>query len=157
MKRRPLPDNDLRLSLQFADPSARALLPRHRVRRWLRAALERPSELTVRWVGLEEGRRLNREFRGKDYATNVLTFDYQRDPVVVADIVLCAPVVVQEARDMGMDLTAHHAHLLIHGALHAQGYDHEVDADAVQMESLESVLMVGLGFGDPYGVQGRSA
>ena len=115
---------DLALSLQFADRSHRAQLPRHRVARWLRAALEAPAQLTVRIVGEDEGRALNHDFRAKDYATNVLTFDYGRAPLVVADIVLCAPVVAREAVEQGKPLAAHYAHLLIHGALHAQGWDH---------------------------------
>ena len=140
----------LALSLQFADAAHRALLPRHRVARWLRAALAAPAELTVRIVGAEEGRALNREFRGKDYATNVLTFDYQREPTVVADIVLCAPVVAREAGAQDIALEAHYAHLLVHGALHAQGFDHERPAEAKAMEARESAIVVGLGFADPY-------
>jgi probable rRNA maturation factor len=140
----------LQLSLQFADSSHRQHLPRHRVARWLRAALATPAQLTVRIVGAEEGRLLNRNYRGKDYATNVLTFDYERTPVVVADLILCAPVVAQEAQDQGLALPAHYAHLLVHGALHAQGYDHEKKADARVMEALETALLLGLGFADPY-------
>ena len=94
----------LALSLQFRDASDRALLPRHRVARWIRAALERPAEITVRIVGEDEARALNRDYRAKDYATNVLTFDYARDPVVVADLVLCAPVLRREARALGVAL-----------------------------------------------------
>jgi probable rRNA maturation factor len=141
---------ELRLSLQFADGRHRAQLPRHRVQRWLRAALESPAELTVRIVDAEEGRALNRAFRGKDYATNVLTFDYQREPVVVADLVLAAPVVEREAAELGLALDAHYAHLLVHGALHAQGYDHEQDDEAVLMEARETELLLGLGLHDPY-------
>ena len=140
----------LTLSLQFADASHRALLPRHKVALWLRAALAAPAELTVRIVGAEEGHALNREFRSKDYATNVLTFDYSHQPRVVADLVLCAPVVAAEAEAQGMPLEAHYAHLLVHGALHAQGYDHEDDAQARVMEALETEVLAGLGFGDPY-------
>jgi len=148
MTRTPKPP--LRLSLQFADARHRAWLPRHRVARWLRAALEAPAELTVRIVDAEEGRALNRDFRGKDYATNVLTFDYQHEPVVVADLVLAAPVVEAEAQALGIDLAAHYAHLLVHGALHAQGYDHEQDDEAALMEARESALMAGFGLHDPY-------
>jgi probable rRNA maturation factor len=140
----------LQLSLQFADPSHRAHLPRHRVQRWLRAALQAPAELTVRIVGAEEGQALNASYRQKDYATNVLTFDYERQPVVVADLVLCAPVVAAEAQAEGKSIEAHYAHLLVHGALHAQGYDHERVADARVMEALESELLLALGFADPY-------
>jgi probable rRNA maturation factor len=141
---------ELRLSLQFADASHRALLPRHRVRRWLRASLSVPAQLTVRIVGADEGRELNRRFRRKDYATNVLSFGYQAEPVVVADLVLAAPVVEREAREQGIDLAGHYAHLLVHGALHAQGLDHERPRDARQMEARESQVMRSLGFADPY-------
>jgi len=141
---------ELTLSLQFADPSHRAQLPRHKVARWIRAALERPAEITVRIVDADEGRTLNREYRGRDYATNVLTFDYTREPVVSADLILCAPVVAKEAREQKLTLEAHYAHLLVHGSLHAQGYDHEADADAQVMEARESEIVVGLGFADPY-------
>jgi probable rRNA maturation factor len=140
----------LSLSLQFADARHRALLPRHKVARWLRAALEVPAEFTVRIVDADEGQALNRDFRGKDYATNVLTFDYQHEPMVVADLVLAAPVVEAEARELGIDIAAHYAHLLVHGALHAQGYDHEADDEAAAMEARETELLLGLGLHDPY-------
>ena len=147
----------LTLSLQFErEPEMAAhrnALPRPQVIRYIRAALFHPGEIAVRIVGLDEGRRLNREFRAKDYATNVLTFDYSRPPetpVVMADLVLCAPVVAQEAQQMGIPLQAHYAHLLVHGALHAQGYDHEEDAMAEQMEALEVKVLAQLGFDDPY-------
>lgn len=157
----PVGRDQLQLSLQFADPAHRALLPRHRVARWIRAALEASAEITVRVVDAEEGRALNRDFRGRDYATNVLTFAYgdgaagarkkaQREPVVVADLVLCAPVLAREAGDLGVTLEAHYAHLLVHGTLHAQGWDHEDEADAKRMEARESALLAGLGFADPY-------
>jgi len=140
----------LRLSLQFGDARHRALLPRHRVRRWLRASLDAPAELTVRIVGVDEGRALNRAYRRRDYATNVLTFSYQRQPLVVADLVLVAPVVEREARELGIDLGAHYAHLLVHGALHAQGMDHERARDARRMEAREVEVLAWLGFDDPY-------
>lgn len=145
-----MPRPDLTLSLQFADPSHRAHLPRHKVARWIRAALSAPAEITVRVVDAEEGRSLNREYRGKDYSTNVLTFDYSREPVVSADLILCAPVVVEEARKQKIPLEAHYAHLLVHGTLHAQGYDHEADDDAQEMEALETEIVMRLGFKDPY-------
>ena len=140
----------LTLSLQFADATDRALLPRHKVARWVRAALSLPGEITVRIVGAEEGRALNRDYRAKDYATNVLTFNYAHAPVVAADLVVCAPVVQREAAEQGIDLQAHYAHLLVHGTLHAQGHDHELDAPARVMEARESELMRTLGFSDPY-------
>ena len=140
----------LTLSLQFADATDRALLPRHRVARWVRAALELPGEITVRIVGAEEGQALTLAYRAKDYATNVLTFDYSHEPVVSADLVLCAPVVQREARELGIALDHHYAHLLVHGTLHAQGFDHEDEAEAVAMERRETELLLALGLADPY-------
>ena len=145
----------LQLSLQMPDGRHRALLARHRVARWVRSALALPGEIAVRIVDEDEGRRLNREFRGKDYATNVLTFNYTYEPVVAADLVLCAPVVEREAQAAGITLQAHYAHLLVHGTLHAQGYDHETEAEARVMESRESELLPQLGFADPWGAQPR--
>ncbi len=140
----------LSLSLQFADPADRALLPRHKVARWIRAALELPGEITVRIVGAEEGQALNLAYRAKNYATNVLTFDYAQEPVVVADLVLCAPVLQRESCELNIPLEAHYAHMLVHGTLHAQGYDHEAEDEARAMEARESELMCSLGFNDPY-------
>lgn len=140
----------LNLSLQFADTRHRPQLPRHHVARWVRAALQNPGEITVRIVDADEGRELNREYRQKDYATNVLTFDYQHEPVVMADLILCAPVIETEARDLGIDVVAHYAHLLVHGTLHAQGYDHETAKQAREMEPRESAILQALGFADPY-------
>ena len=140
---------ELTLSLQFADARHRAALPRHKVARWLRAALELPAEITVRIVGDEEGQSLNRDFRGKDYATNVLTFDYEHEPVVQADLVLAAGVVEREAINLGIAVVDHYAHLLVHGALHAQGYDHEADDEAAAMESQETAILLSLGIADP--------
>ena len=146
----------LLLSLQFGqlDNAAvhRAALPRHAVARWIRHALAREAEITVRIVDRDEGRALNRDYRHKDYATNVLTFDYSREPVVCADLVLCAPVVAQEAREQGKTLQAHYAHLLVHGTLHAQGWEHETgEADAQAMEAHETALLARLGVANPYG------
>ena len=151
-KRRAAVRPALALSLQFADAGDRAVLPRHRVARWIRAALEAPAQITVRIVGADEGCALNRDYRAQDHATNVLTFDYQRAPVVVADLVLCAPVLRREARELGIALEAHYAHLLVHGTLHAQGYDHAIDADARAMEARETGLLQALGYADPYRV-----
>lgn len=141
---------ELSLSLQFADARHRAELPRHKVARWIRAALQAPGEITVRIVDEDEGRTLNREFRGKDYATNVLTFDYSAQPVVHADLILCAPVVEREAQAEGKTLQAHYAHLLVHGTLHAQGHDHEDEQEAEAMEQREREVLAALGFADPY-------
>jgi probable rRNA maturation factor len=146
---------DTEVSLQFGTFAGagvhKAILSPARVRKWVGFALEGPAEIAVRIVGAEEGQALNRQYRGKDYATNVLTFDYARTPVVSADLVLCAPVVEREAEEQGKTLEAHYAHLLVHGALHAQGYDHETgDEDALEMEALEILLMGALGFPNPY-------
>ena len=148
--------NQLLLSLQFGDlPDAarhRTALRRHKVTRWIRHALSDDAEITVRIVNAEEGQRLNREFRKKDYATNVLTFDYAQSPVVIADLVLCAPVVAQEAKAQGKTLQQHYAHLLVHGTLHAQGWDHETSAaDADDMEDYEIAILKEMGFRNPYG------
>ena len=140
----------LSLSLQFADARHRALLPRHFVARCIRAALQAPGEIAVRIVDADEGRALNSGFRAKDYATNVLTFDYSRAPQVHADLVLCAPVVEAEAQAEGKALQAHYAHLLVHGTLHAQGWDHEEADQAEAMEAREREVLAALGFGDPY-------
>ncbi|HJV71311.1 rRNA maturation RNase YbeY [Ideonella sp.] len=141
----------LSLSLQFADARHRAQLPRHRIARWVRSALEAPGEITVRIVGEDEGRALNREFRGKDYATNVLTFDYVQEPVVQADLIVCAPVVAREARELRTTIADHYAHLLVHGTLHAQGWDHEHDeAEAEAMEARETEILLAMGLKDPY-------
>lgn len=145
----------LQLSLQFGDfphkARHRAALPRHAVARAIRHALTDDAEITVRIVGEEEGRELNKSYRKKDYATNVLTFDYAQEPVVVADLVLCAPVVAREAKEQGKTLAAHYAHLLVHGTLHAQGWDHETsEVDAEEMEAYEVAILAGLGLKNPY-------
>ncbi len=145
----------LTLSLQFGDlkdaARHRAALPRHTVTRCIRHALDADAEITVRIVDAEEGQALNRDFRKKDYATNVLTFDYATEPVVMADLVLCAPVVAQEAKEQKKTLAAHYAHLLVHGTLHAQGWDHETsEADAEEMEAREVEILAGLGLKNPY-------
>ena len=146
---------ELSLSLQFGRfkdvERHRAALPRHSVTRWIRHALDCDGEITVRIVDADEGQRLNREFRGKDYATNVLTFDYAQSPLVMADLVLCAPVVAREAKEQRKTLAAHYAHLLVHGTLHAQGWDHETsEQDAEEMEAREIKILAGLGLKNPY-------
>ncbi len=141
---------ELSLSLQFADKRHRDLLPRHKVMRWIRAALESDAEITVRMVDAEEGQSLNRDYRQKDYATNVLTFDYAHEPVVMADLVICAPVIEKEAQEQNKDLLAHYAHMLVHGTLHAQGWDHIEEDEAQAMEAREREIMAALGFDDPY-------
>jgi probable rRNA maturation factor len=137
-----------RLSIQRASRAAH--IPSDlRLRRWVRAALARPAEVTLRFVAEAEGRRLNREFRGRDYPTNVLTFVYAARPLA-GDVVICAPVVAREARAQGLEVDAHYAHLVVHGMLHLQGYDHERAGEALRMEGRERRILAGLGFGDPY-------
>ena len=147
--------NKLTLTLQFGPPTGlarhRAVLSRARVARWIRQALNSDAEITVRIVDEAEGKELNQSYRNMNYATNVLTFDYARAPTVLADLVLCAPVVEREAQEQGKTLEQHYAHLLVHGTLHAQGYEHETnERDALEMEALEVLLLGALGYADPY-------
>lgn len=149
--------NSLRLSLQWALPRAPEAWPlsRPRIRRLLLASLgaqSRVAEITVRLVGQKEGRQINRDFRRKDYATNVLTFAYQQRPAVQADLVLCLPVLAREARAQQKDLSAHFAHMLVHGMLHAQGLDHEDPEEAEHMEALERRILKRFRLPDPYSV-----
>jgi probable rRNA maturation factor len=117
----------------------------------VRAACSLPAEVTVRFVDAEEGQMLNRDYREKDYATNVLSFVYETTPVVLGDLVVCLPVVQKEAVDQGKTIEAHFAHLIVHGMLHLQGYDHETGAeDAQRMEALETKILAGLGIANPY-------
>lgn len=148
--------NSLSLSVQFADKRLSEQVGRAKIRRWVQAAQFAPAELTLRFVDVREGRALNHEYRGKDYATNVLTFAYSEDAseeddgVVRADIVLCTEVVLKEAAELGLPLEQHVAHLVVHGVLHAQGYDHENDLDAAKMEQLETEILARLGMHAPY-------
>lgn len=139
----------LSMAVQFAVRPANAPT-RHQFKKWARAALEQDAEIALRLVDAEEGRALNRTWRGKDYATNVLTFPLMREPMLMGDIVLCAPVVEKEAAEQGIALDAHYAHLTVHGVLHMQGYDHENDAEAEIMEARESQIVMKLGYADPY-------
>lgn len=141
---------ELSLSLQFADKRHREVLPRHKVIRWIKAALETDAEIAVRLVDAEEGQALNRDYRQKDYATNVLTFDYAQEPVVMADLVICSPVIEKEAQEQNKPLEAHYAHMLVHGTLHAQGWDHIEEDEAQAMEAREREILTALGFADPY-------
>jgi probable rRNA maturation factor len=144
--------NKLTLSVQFADDRLATDLPRALLRRWVQAALLGPAELTLRFVDEAEGRILNRDYRSKDYATNVLTFAYGEtdDNIMHADIVLCVDVLMREAAERRISLVRHAAHLVVHGVLHAQGYDHEAEDDAQEMEKFETDILAGLGVPDPY-------
>ncbi len=147
----------LRLSYQRAC-AAEELPPRAAVLRWTRAALlEGEAQVTVRFVDAEEGRELNRRFRGKDYATNVLSFVYDlpEKAGLMGGLVLCVLVVALEAAEQGKPLAAHYAHLIVHGMLHLQGYDHEDEAQAAEMEALERDVLGRLGFPDPYADEER--
>jgi probable rRNA maturation factor len=140
----------LHLSVQYACNDD-GLPSRQRVRRWARATLIGDAEVTVRFVDAEEGQQLNRDYRGKDYATNVLSFAYSSEPTVTGDLVICVPVVLREAAAQGKQVEAHFAHLTVHGMLHLQGYDHETSAaEAARMENMEREILKRLGFADPY-------
>ena len=143
------PPTLLTLSVQYAIAND-SLPSRQRMRSWARAALLTDAQVTLRVVGGREGRALNRDFRGKDYATNVLTFAYPDIEPLSGDIVLCAPVIAREAREQRKSIEAHYAHLVAHGMLHLQGYDHENKNDARVMETLEAEIVVKLGYADPY-------
>jgi len=143
------PPTLLTLSVQYAIAND-SLPSRQRMRSWARAALLTDAQVTLRVVGGREGRALNRDFRGKDHATNVLTFAYPDIEPLSGDIVLCAPVIAREAREQRKSIEAHYAHLVVHGMLHLQGYDHENKDDARVMEELEAEIVVKLGYADPY-------
>jgi probable rRNA maturation factor len=143
------PSPGLSLAVQYAS-SAQHVPTRAQFRRWMKAALQRDAQVTLRIVDEAEGRELNRTYRGKDYATNVLTFVYDDMQTLAGDIVICAPVVEREATGRHQDLIAHYAHLCLHAALHLQGYNHENDEDAAEMEQLEIELMLKLRYPDPY-------
>lgn len=148
-----LQKNKLSLSVQYPDKRLQDLITRPKLRSWVKAALLAPAQITLRFVDAEEGRTLNRNYRGKDYATNVLTFAYTEDEdseVTQADIILCTDVLEREATEQEKTLEAHTAHLVIHGVLHAQGYDHESDEEAEEMEALEIEFLADLGYANPY-------
>lgn len=140
----------LSLAVQYAADDS-ALPTRWRIRRWVAASIEGPARVTVRFVDLEEGRSLNARYRGKDYATNVLSFPYIPPPRVEGDLVICPAVVRREAQEQSKAAQAHFAHLIVHGMLHLQGFDHENDADAARMEDRERKILLRLGYPDPYG------
>lgn len=151
--------NKLSLSVQYPDTRLESLITRPTVRRWVKAALFAPAELTIRFVDAEEGRSLNRDYREKDYATNVLTFAYNEDEELSedeptrADIILCTDVLEKEAAEQKKSVEEHTAHLIVHGVLHAQGYDHMDDEEAAEMEGLETEILAKLGIADPYADQ----
>lgn len=143
----------LSLSVQYPDPRLQDIVTRPKLRRWVQAALFNPAELTIRFVDAAEGQALNRDYRGKDYATNVLTFAYTEDQdaeVTEADIILCTDVLEREAAEQGKTVLAHTAHLIVHGVLHAQGYDHENEEEAQEMEDIETDILAKLGLPNPY-------
>ena len=146
----------LALSVQYPDVRLQESITRQKIRRWVQAALLGPAELTIRFVDAEEGRVLNRDYRGKDYATNVLTFAYNEgeeladDEPTRADIILCTDVLEREAREQNKPVEEHSAHLIVHGVLHAQGYDHGDDEEAAEMEQLERDILMAMGYSDPY-------
>ncbi|OIO10702.1 MAG: rRNA maturation RNase YbeY [Gallionellaceae bacterium CG1_02_60_325] len=137
------------LSVQYAS-QAKNLPTRQQFRRWIKVALEREVRMVLRIVGEAEGRALNRDYRGKDYATNVLTFVYDDTTPLAGDLVICAPVVAREAKEQGKDLLAHYEHLTLHAALHLQGYDHQKQREAERMEARETALMKKLRYPAPY-------
>lgn len=160
ISRDKMPSAKLSLVVQYASCMQR-LPTRAQFRRWIGVALQRDASITLRVVDEIEGRELNRKYRGKDYATNVLTFAYDnRDAqplaadrdMICGDVVICAPVVEREAGEQFKDTLAHYAHLAIHATLHLQGYGHDDEHDAAEMESLETALMLKLHYPDPYQV-----
>ena len=145
--------NKLTLSVQYPDPRLQEVLTRPLLRKTVQAAIFFPAELTLRFVNAEEGRLLNKDYRGKDYATNVLTFAYTEDSdaeVTQADIILCTDVLQKEAAEQNKSVLEHAQHLVVHGVLHAQGYDHEDDEEAEEMEALEIEILEKLGLANPY-------
>ena len=146
----------LSLAVQYPDARLAQSLTRQKIRRWVQAALLGPAELTIRFVDADEGRILNRDYRTRDYATNVLTFAYNEgeeigaDEPTRADIILCTDVLEREADEQKKTVEEHTAHLVVHGVLHAQGYDHETDDEADEMERFERDILAALGYSDPY-------
>ena len=139
----------IKLTVQIA--SALANIPsKAQFKKWAKAALRMDTELTIRIVDEDEGRALNSQFRGKDYATNVLTFPLAEEPHLMGDIVLCAPIVAAEASAQNKSLETHFAHLTVHGVLHLHGYDHQIDEQAGLMESIEVQILTKLGYANPY-------
>ncbi len=140
---------NLNLSVQYASDENQ-LPSRNQFRKWVKAALRVDTEVTIRIVDTEEARALNNTYRGKDYATNVLTFPLTEEPHLIGDVIICAPVVIEEANAQKKSIEAHFAHLTVHGILHLHGYDHETDAQAALMESIETTTLIKLGYQNPY-------
>lgn len=139
------------LTFNLQRATSATTLPSHaQFKRWVNAALRVETHVTIRLVDSEEGQALNAAYRGKDYATNVLTFPLAESPILIGDIVMCAPVVAQEAQQQGKSLLHHYAHLTIHGVLHLHGYDHEIDAQAQLMEAMEIAILARLHIPNPY-------
>ncbi|MDP3211993.1 MAG: rRNA maturation RNase YbeY [Methylotenera sp.] len=139
----------LAATIQYASQASN-LPTASQFRKWAKAALRVDTEVTIRIVDAEEGKILNNTYRGKDYATNVLTFPLTEDPHLMGDIIICAPVVEAEAKAQQKSLDAHFAHLTVHGILHLHGYDHETDPQAELMEGLETAIVTKLGYASPY-------
>ena len=147
----PKPSKRLNLSVQYV--CNRDGLPlRGDFVRWARAALVGGGEVAIRLVDTDEGQALNNDYRGKNYATNVLSFPYDSEPVVNGDLVICPAVVAREAAEQNKPLAAHYAHLVVHGMLHLQGWDHDNDDDAEAMENEEREILAAMGYPDPYAV-----
>lgn len=140
---------NIKLSVQNASELAN-IPTKAQFKKWAKAALRVDTEVTIRIVDEDEGRALNRDYRGKDYATNVLTFPLAEEPHLMGDIIICAPIVASEAKTQNKSLEAHYAHLTVHGILHLHGYDHENDEQAGLMESIEVTILQKLGYANPY-------
>jgi probable rRNA maturation factor len=153
MLEKTLGKTKLKLTVQFPDKRLQKKLPKELIKKAVKAALFAPAELTIRFVDAVEGKSLNHDFRSKNYATNVLTFAYTEDidaEVTLADIILCTDILQQEAAAQKKSIIDHTLHLIVHGVLHAQGYDHENDRDAKEMEGLEADILSTLGISNPY-------
>lgn len=139
----------LHITIQYE--SQRTALPtKKQFQKWVKMAINVDTEVTIRIVDADEGRELNSMYRGKDYATNVLTFPLSEEPHLMGDIIICAPVVEAEAQSQNKPLEAHYAHLTVHGVLHLHGYDHETEAQAELMEGIETAIVTKLGYASPY-------
>ena len=145
----------LKIDLQYASTAIESTLSKIAspalIKKWVKSATPRGGLITLRFVNATEGKKLNLAFRQKDYATNVLTFPYELSKnELAADIIFCLPILQKEAKEQNKLLKAHLAHLIVHGCLHAQGYDHEAAKDAKKMETLEIQTLQKMGFANPY-------